>query len=109
MPAWHHRIKTGLRRHNDRGPQMQGRLLRGAVFILLISAAGYSFANKISVEQIVQRHIQALGGRDNIDAVHSAVSLGEYREGTFIIPNAYVGKMRHTTARFAIPDRKWAR
>src|SRR5437762_3162116 len=73
---------------------MQGRFSRRAVSILLISTAGYSFADKISVEQIVQRHIQALGGRDNIETVRSTVTRGEYREGTFTIPGAYVAKMR---------------
>jgi len=86
---------------------MQGRFSRRAVSILLISTAGYSFADKISVEQIVQRHIQALGGRDNIETVRSTVTRGEYREGTFTIPGAYVAKMRPYYRTICDPRQKW--
>lgn len=48
----------------------------------------------ISVDEIVQRHVQALGGRDKVDAVLSTITYAEYREANFTIPDAYVAKMR---------------
>src|SRR5438067_9697528 len=94
MLARHHRSTDQAPRKQLAGRRMQGRLLRRAVFIVLITLAGYCLADNISVEQIVQRQIQALGGRDNIDGVRSTVTRGEYREGTFVIPGAYIAKMR---------------
>jgi Tetratricopeptide repeat len=49
---------------------------------------------KISVDEIVARHIQALGGQANLDAIHSVITRGEYREGTFSIPGAFMARMR---------------
>ena len=49
---------------------------------------------QISVEQILERHVQAIGGREKVEAVHSVVTRGEYREGTFVIPDAYIARMR---------------
>jgi hypothetical protein len=42
----------------------------------------------------MERHIAALGGRKNIDAVHSVVQHLEYREGSFVIPDAFIARMR---------------
>jgi hypothetical protein len=50
--------------------------------------------NLPSVDEIVARHITALGGREKIDAIHSVVQHLEYREGSFVIPNAFIARMR---------------
>lgn len=47
-----------------------------------------------SVDQIVNRHIQALGGQQKLDSVSSVTIRGEYREGSFAIPDAFIAKMR---------------
>jgi hypothetical protein len=49
---------------------------------------------KISPDEIVDGHIQALGGRQKLDAVRSVVTRGEYREGSFAIPGAFMARMR---------------
>lgn len=67
------------------------------VFLFLCFAADLtSFAQNSlpSVDEIVNRHIVALGGREKIDAVHSVVQHLEYREGSFVIPNAFIARMR---------------
>lgn len=48
----------------------------------------------LSVDQIVERHVQALGGRERLDAVHSVIQHLEYREGQFVIPDAFIARMR---------------
>jgi len=47
-----------------------------------------------TVDQIVERHLQALGGRDKIAAVHSVVQHLVYREGSLVIPDAFIARMR---------------
>jgi len=74
---------------------MSGGLLRSAVLALTLSAIAFASGDdKISVDEIVQRHVQALGGRNKIDAVQTTITHAEYREGTFVIPDAFVAKMR---------------
>ena len=74
---------------------MSGKILKRAVWVLALSAVALgSSEDKISVDEIVQRHVQALGGRDKIGAVQSTITHAEYREATFVIPDAYVAKMR---------------
>jgi TolA-binding protein len=58
------------------------------------SLAGFAQNAPLSVDQIVDRHIRALGGREKVDAVHSVVQELEYREGSFVIPNAFIARMR---------------
>lgn len=48
----------------------------------------------MSLNEILERHVQALGGRDNINAIHSVIQHLEYREGSFVIPNAFIARMR---------------
>ena len=48
----------------------------------------------ISADEIVQRHIQALGGQARLDSVRATIMRGEYREGSFVLPGAYMAKMR---------------
>jgi len=82
---------------------MSGELLKLAVWVLALSAIAFgSSEDKISVDEIVQRHVQVLGGRDKIGAVQTTITHVEYREGTFVIPDAFVAKMHPTTERFAI-------
>jgi hypothetical protein len=59
-----------------------------------ITALGWAQNNPSSVDQIVERHIEALGGRDKIVAVHSVIQHLEYREGSFVIPDAFIARMR---------------
>ena len=66
-------------------------------FLLLCLAgdlAAFAQNTPLSVDQIVERHILALGGREKIEAVHSVVQHLEYREGSFVIPNAFIARMR---------------
>jgi hypothetical protein len=44
--------------------------------------------NVLQVATIVERHIQALGGRDKINHVTATITRGEYREGKFVAPGA---------------------
>jgi hypothetical protein len=48
----------------------------------------------LSVEEIVQRHLQALGGEQKIDAIVTTTTHAEYREGSFVMPDAYIARMR---------------
>ena len=48
----------------------------------------------ISVDEIVDCHIQALGGRQKLDSVHTVIIRGEYRESSFVVPGAFMAKMR---------------
>lgn len=48
----------------------------------------------LTVEQIAERHVQAIGGHQKIDAIHSIVFHLTYREGSFVLPDAYMAKMR---------------
>lgn len=74
---------------------MPGNLFKLAVWLIFFSANPFaSGQDKISLNQIVRRHVQALGGRDKIDAVLSTITNGEYREADFVVPAAYVAKMR---------------
>ncbi len=73
------------------------RKFRSRVLILVcfnLSALTFGQDNSLSLDQIVERHIQALGGREKIDAVHSVVQHLVYREGSFVIPNAFIARMR---------------
>lgn len=47
-----------------------------------------------TVQQIVERHLAALGGHENVEAVHSVSQHLEYREGNFVIPDAFIARMR---------------
>lgn len=74
---------------------MNSRILIPLLPALLV---GLSIAatsqEKLSVPQIIERHIQALGGQQKIDAIHSITYHLTYREGTFVLPDAYMAKMR---------------
>jgi hypothetical protein len=48
----------------------------------------------LTVEEIVARHITALGGQQRIAAIHSIVFHLTYREGDFFMPHGYMAKMR---------------
>jgi Tetratricopeptide repeat len=47
-----------------------------------------------SVDEITERHLQALGGREKIDAVHSVIERLEYREGSHVNQHAFIARMR---------------
>jgi hypothetical protein len=83
-------------------PRVKSKLLRYAICIVALCASSYSPAqDKISVEQIVERHTQALGGIEKIHALHSLVIRGIYHEpgempanGPPLIPHAYQAFLR---------------
>jgi hypothetical protein len=62
-------------------------------FTLILSIAG-NCQHPPTVERIVARHIEALGGQQKIDAIHSIVFRLTYREGDFVMPHGYMAKMR---------------
>jgi hypothetical protein len=59
-----------------------------------------------SADQIVERHVQALGGRDRVEAVHSVVQHLVYREGSMVIPDAFIARMRPYYKTIADPKDK---
>jgi hypothetical protein len=63
---------------------------------LFVGVAAVAFGQKtpLSLDAILVRHVQALGGRDKINAVHSVVQHLEYREGAFVISDAFIARMR---------------
>jgi len=52
-----------------------------------------SMHDGITVDEIVRRHIEALGGQHKVEAVRSTITHAEYREGAFVIPGAYIARM----------------
>jgi hypothetical protein len=74
---------------------MRNEFLKGIVLIVTLYAIAFASNNPaISVQEIVDRHIQALGGRQKLDAVRSVITRGEYREGSFTIPGAFMARMK---------------
>jgi hypothetical protein len=81
---------------------MLNKLLTYAVCAVTLSTGVLSPAqDKISVDEIVQRHVLALGGIDKIHALHSLVIRGIYHEpgeipanGPPLIPDAYQAFLR---------------
>ena len=61
---------------------------------MLCAVAIASDQPRITIGEIVARHIEALGGQSKLDAVRSVITRGEYREGTFSIPDAFMARMR---------------
>jgi hypothetical protein len=62
-------------------------------FTLALSIPGIC-QQPLTVETIVARHIEALGGQPRIDAIHAVVFRLTYREGDFVMPDGYMAKMR---------------
>jgi hypothetical protein len=69
-------------------------------------APAFSQNNSPSVDQIVERHIEALGGQEKINAIHTVVEHLEYREGSFVIPDAFIARMRPYYKTIADPTDK---
>jgi hypothetical protein len=75
-------------------PMLRNFPLHNAV-VVGACLVGCSWAqNGLSVEQLVQRHIHALGGRSRIEAVQSTITHAEYHEGSLVAPGAFIAKMR---------------
>lgn len=72
---------------------MRSTCLSLLLLVALLSTSGGQ-ASLPPVDEIVERHIQALGGWKNLNAVHSVVERLEYREASFVVPNAFVARMR---------------
>jgi len=74
---------------------MKAKLFIPGLLALLMSFGVASTGQeKLSVEQIIEHHIQALGGQQKIDTIHAIVYHLTYREGTFVMPHGYMAKMR---------------
>ena len=74
---------------------MRGEVTKWVLLLVAVCSAAFAGNDaKISVDEIVERHIQAIGGRKKLDAIQSVISRGEYREGTFSIPDAFMARMR---------------
>ena len=74
---------------------MPSKLPKHAVLVATFCAATLAWAQPaISVDELVARHIHALGGQAKLDAVQSVITRGEYREGSFSIPGAFMARMR---------------
>jgi tetratricopeptide repeat protein len=69
------------------------RVISATVFLCMVGSFVSAADRDTSVEDIVAHHIEALGGRANIDKVKSTVVHAEYREGNFVMPGAYMAKM----------------
>jgi Tetratricopeptide repeat len=73
---------------------MLSELLKRTICVLTLSAAASAATrNGISADEIVQRHLQALGGKDKVDSVRSTITHAEYREGDLVIAGAYIARM----------------
>ena len=60
---------------------MLNELLKRVICLIALSAVAFpSTPDKISVDEIVRRHLQALGGQDKVEAVRSTITRAEYRE-----------------------------
>lgn len=74
--------------------------MRNAIFdylllgLLSLTMLAHGQSGPLSVDQIVERHIRAIGGQEKLDAVRSVVQHLEYREGKFVIPDAFIARMR---------------
>jgi hypothetical protein len=65
-----------------------------AVLALLVCTLAVSIAASAqTADEIATRHIEALGGKERLAAVHSAVSHGSYHEGNFTSHDAAVYRM----------------
>jgi hypothetical protein len=75
---------------------MKRNLLSSVLLLVYVSVTALTYGqNKLpSVDQIVERHLEALGGRGKIDTVHSVVKHLVYREGSFVMPDAFIAQMR---------------
>ena len=70
------------------------RELRRTICLIALSAVAFpSTHDQISVNEILRRHLQALGGQDKVEAVRSTITRGEYRERAFVMPSAYIARM----------------
>src|SRR5215831_8064770 len=88
-------------------PARRGALVRTIplAFVAILVAA-FASAQTLPVDQIVERHIAARGGREKIAALRSIVIRGEYREGDHVSPNATLALMRPFYKLVGDPDRK---
>jgi hypothetical protein len=74
---------------------MRSQFIERALLVMTLSVIPWAWSKAaVSLDEIVGRHIQALGGRQKLDAARSVISRGEYREGSFAIPGAFTARMR---------------
>jgi hypothetical protein len=70
------------------------RIVRLLVTFMFVVSIPGSCQQPLTVAGVVARHIEALGGQQKIDAIHSIVFRLTYREGDFVMPDGYMAKMR---------------
>ncbi|HZQ68024.1 MAG TPA: tetratricopeptide repeat protein [Terriglobales bacterium] len=71
------------------------QVIAGWVFLFVGLNAVCGAQDKLpGLAEILERHVEALGGRANINAVETVVQHLEYREGSFVIPDAFIARMR---------------
>jgi hypothetical protein len=71
------------------------KLLTTIVLLLIVSVLPVTSQDGMpSLSEILDRHVQALGGRNNLNTIHSVVQHLVYREGSFSIPDAFIARMR---------------
>lgn len=74
---------------------MRSQIIAPALLAITLSTVPLAWGQpQASVNEIVNRHIEALGGQQKLDSVSSVIIRGEYREGSFAIPGAFMAKMR---------------
>jgi hypothetical protein len=69
-------------------------LLKQLLLAALLTVPLLQAQNTLSVQQLVDRHVKALGGREKIENVHSVTKHLVYREPSFTIPDAFIALMR---------------
>jgi tetratricopeptide (TPR) repeat protein len=74
------------------------------VIVCLLALA--SAAATPTLDQIIERHIAARGGRERIGVLKSLVFRGEYREGDHVSPHAAMALMRPYYKLVGDPDQK---
>ena len=66
-------------------------------FLVILTLALFDSGNcqqPLTTEQMIERHVKALGGQEKTDAIHSIVFRLTYREGNYVDSNGYMAKMR---------------
>lgn len=69
-------------------------LIRLLPALALFAALGAAPATQPSVEDLVARHVAALGGIDKIHAIRSIIKHGWYEEGDFRLDHTFTAQMR---------------
>jgi len=75
-------------------PGMRNHVIDHALLVAVLATSLASAQRNLSVDEIVEHHIEALGGHQKLDSIQTIIVRGEYREGSFSIPGAFIARMR---------------